>query len=206
MRRNSRFCKRLSFAIAAIACLLIQKEASAGVIFGNIAGNTFGSGYYVGPGGGLNNSLVEGFTMTQTMNLSSVDLMLSNYSSGGTGNLALSIYSSVANQPSANLYTLSSNVTATTSGTPTLTTFSGTGSFTLTSGTSYLLAGPLCDQPLRSERLPECRVGWRIYPGGCIYRPQRSGCDQHRANSQRRLWQSRNGYADDLEFGTYHGI
>jgi hypothetical protein len=78
--------------------------------------------------------------MTSSYNLTSVDLYLSNYTVAAGSSLVLSIYSNNgSNNPGTDLYDLTTNLTATASGTPTLTTFSGTGSFTLTAGTKYWL-------------------------------------------------------------------
>ena len=119
--------------------LIIAPNVRAAIVFGDIAGNQVNSGYGVGPTGGLNNAIAEGFTMTQTISLASVDLYLSNFAPAAGSNLALSIYSDSGGLPGSNLYNLSTNVTAGASATPVLVTFSGTGSFTLTSGTKYWL-------------------------------------------------------------------
>jgi hypothetical protein len=121
--------------------LLFGLSATLGVrattFFGDISGNQIASGYAVGPGGGLDNGVAEGFTMTQTMSLTSVDIYLSQFQAASGSNLALSIFSDASGLPGSDLYDLSTNVSGTTSSTPTEATFSGTGSFTLNGGTHY---------------------------------------------------------------------
>ncbi len=136
---SRRICSLFSTALAAAAALVSSRAAHAAVIYGDIAGNTILNGYNVGPTGGLNNAIAEGFTMTGNYTLNSVDLMLSQFTPNAGSNLALSIYSDNGNKPGVDLYDLSTNVTGTTSGTPTLATFSGTGSFPLVAGTKYWL-------------------------------------------------------------------
>jgi hypothetical protein len=125
--------------LAAALAAAISTQVRAGVIFGDIAGNTNFSGYEVGAGGGVNNAIAQGFTMSQSATLTSVDLYLSLFTSGTGSNLGLSIYSDNAGNPGTDLYDLSTNVTGSTTGVPTLATFSGTGSFTLNAGTKYWL-------------------------------------------------------------------
>ncbi len=134
--RMSSFIFRL---VGVAAVLFAASSANAAVIYGDIAGNSVGSGYEVGPGGGLNNAIAEGFTMTGTYNLQSVDLILSSFTPGTGSNLALSIYSDAGNKPGVDLYNLSTNVTSSTSSTPTTVNLTGTGSFILTAGTKYWL-------------------------------------------------------------------
>ena len=120
-------------------------EVRATTFFGDISGNQIASGYTVGPGGGLDNGVAEGFTMTQTMSLTSVDIYLSQFQAASGSNLALSIFSDASGLPGSDLYDLSTNVLGTTLSTPTEATFSGTGSFTLNGGTNYRL-GALRDK------------------------------------------------------------
>jgi len=115
------------------SALVMSQEASAGVFYGDIAGNSVASGYEVGPGGGVDNAIAEGFTMTQSYNLTSVDIFVSSFAAGTGSNLALSIYSNNgSNNPGTDLYDLSTNVT----GNGQL-NFAGTGSFLLSAGTTY---------------------------------------------------------------------
>jgi hypothetical protein len=128
--------------VVIIGALVMSQRASAdGIIYGDIAGgNDIASGYSVGPGGGVNNAIAEGFTMTQSYNLTSVDIMLSSFSPGTGSNLALSIYSNNgSNNPGTDLYDLSTNVTLPISGSPLDVNLTGTGSFLLTAGTTYWL-------------------------------------------------------------------
>ncbi len=125
--------------VSIVAALFAASSASAAVIYGDITGNSVGSGYEVGPGGGLDNAIAEGFTMTSTYNLQSVDLILSSFTPGTGSDLALSIYSDAGNKPGVDLYDLSTNVTSSASSTPTAVNLTGTGSFTLTAGTKYWL-------------------------------------------------------------------
>lgn len=123
-----------------VVSLLFTSICQAGVIFGDIAGNQTYSGYGVGPGGSANNSIAEGFTVTQTTTLASVEIYLSQFNSASGSNIALSIYSNSGGYPGTDLYDLSTNVTLPSlSGTPTLVTYTGTGAFTLTAGTTYWL-------------------------------------------------------------------
>ena len=119
--------------------LFVSRAADAAVIYGDIAGDSVFSGYNLGPSGGLNNAIAEGFKMTGAYNLNSVDLILSNFTPVAGSNFLLSIYSDAGNQPGVDLYDLSTNVIGTTSSTPTQATFSGTGSFLLNAGTTYWL-------------------------------------------------------------------
>jgi hypothetical protein len=128
------------FGLVGVATsLFATSSASAAVIYGDIAGNSVGSGYPMGPGGGLDNAIAEGFTMTGTYNLQSVDLNLSNFTPQTGSNLALSIYSDAGNKPGVDLYDLSTNVIAPILGPPTQVNFTGTGSFILNAGTKYWL-------------------------------------------------------------------
>jgi hypothetical protein len=113
--------------------------ARAAVIYGDIAGNTAFSGFNVGSGGGVNNAIAEGFTMTGKYNLQSVDIILSNFTPGTGSNLALSIYSDAGNKPGVDLYDLATNIVIPASGPPTQFNFTGTGSFILNAGTKYWL-------------------------------------------------------------------
>ena len=127
-------------AVALVASF--STEVRATLIIGDIVGGgNIASGYEIGPGGGINNAIAEGFTMTQTMSLASVSVYLSEFSAGAGSNLALSIYSNSGGTPGTDLYDLSTNVTVPgpTSATPALETFTGTGSFTLSVGTTYWL-------------------------------------------------------------------
>ncbi len=136
LRRISLF---LACGITLLTAVVLCHPANAALIYGDIAGNTVGSGYSVGPGGGLNNAIAEGFTMTQSYNLQSANLILTNFTPGPGSNLALSIYSDAGNKPGVDLYDLSSNVTLATSGSPTTVTLTGSGSFLLAAGTKYWL-------------------------------------------------------------------
>jgi hypothetical protein len=128
------------FCLVGIAAVLYApSSASAAVIYGDIAGNSVGSGYPMGPGGGLDNAIAEGFTMTGTYNLQSVDIILSNFTPGTGSNFALSIYSDAGNKPGVDLYDLSTNVIAPILGPPTQVNVTGTGSFILNAGTKYWL-------------------------------------------------------------------
>jgi hypothetical protein len=125
--------------LAAALAVLISTELRATIIIGDIAGNITFPGYNVGVGGGLDNAVAEGFTVTQTTTLTSADLYLSEFAPAAGSNLALSIYSNSGGTPGTDLYDLSTNVTGSSSGTATLATFSGSGSFTLNAGTTYWL-------------------------------------------------------------------
>jgi hypothetical protein len=114
-------------------------NGNAAVFFGDLAGNQVFSGYGIAPGGGVNNAIAQGFLMTQTISLTSVDLMLQNYQGGAGSGLALSIYSDAGNKPGIDLYDLSTNISIPSSGSPALASFSGTGSYTLLAGTQYWL-------------------------------------------------------------------
>lgn len=141
MRRFLR--SALAAGLLLAAALAGSAPARGAVILGNLAGNSFSSGYFVGPGGGLNNSIVQGFTMTDTYNLQSVTLYLSNFTANASNPIRLSIYSNKVisghNAPDANLYNLSTNVIGTVLGTPTVANFTGTGSFLLEEGKTYWL-------------------------------------------------------------------
>jgi hypothetical protein len=138
-----RFPFRLAFGLVFVTgALFISRATNAAVIYGDIAGDSVFSGYNLGPSGGLNNAIAEGFKMTGAYNLNSVDLILSNFTPVAGSNFLLSIYSDAGNQPGLDLYDLSTNVVGTTSGTPTQATFTGTGSFLLNAGTTYWLDLP----------------------------------------------------------------
>jgi hypothetical protein len=134
----------MSLKVVLVPVLLLfacaWQSSNAAVIIGDIAGNSFSSGYSVGPGGGINNAIAEGFTMgSQSYNLTSVDLYLDQYVSGSAP-LYLSIFNDVGGKPgTTDLYDLSTNVTGTTSGTPTVATFTGSGSYQLNANTKYWL-------------------------------------------------------------------
>jgi hypothetical protein len=139
---RNRFTKVSAVALLALAAfLLISPRAYATAIFGDIAGTVPFSGYEVGPGGGINNAIAEGFTMTGDYNLQSVDITLGDYTHAAGSNLVLSIYSNNgSNNPGSDLYDLSTNVTGPVSPNPVQTiNFTGTGSFILHSGTTYWL-------------------------------------------------------------------
>jgi hypothetical protein len=128
--------------VAAALLTFVSTEARAALIIGDIvSGGNIASGYGTGPGGGLNNAIAEGFTMTQSASLASVSVYLSQFSPAAGSNLALSIYSNSGGTPGTDLYDLSTNVTVPgpQSGTPALETFAGSGSFTLSAGTKYWL-------------------------------------------------------------------
>lgn len=120
-------------------------QAGAVVIYGDIAGNIVGSGYELGPGGGINNAIAEGFTMTQSYDLNSVDIILSNFSPATGSNLALSIYSNSGNNPGTDLYDLSTNVTLPVSGKSRSSKLHGDG-VVPSQYRHVLLARSLCDQ------------------------------------------------------------
>ncbi len=131
---------RFIFCLAGVAAALFAaSSASAAVIYGDIAGNAVGSGYPMGPGGGLDNAIAEGFTMTGIYNLQSVDIILTNFTTGAGSNFALSIYSDAGNKPGVDLYDLSSDVTLPNSSSPTTVNLTGSGSFILNAGTKYWL-------------------------------------------------------------------
>lgn len=132
------FRHRAAMVAVALAVATIC-NASGSAFFGDVAGNQPFSGYGIAPGGGVNNAIAQGFLMTQTLSLSSVDLILQNFQPAAGSNLALSIYSDAGNKPGVDLYDLSTNISIPTSGSPAQVTFSGSGSFTLNSGTTYWL-------------------------------------------------------------------
>jgi len=124
-------------AIFLIVIFAFTLPARAAIFYGDIAGNIEGSGYGVGTG--VNTYIAEGFTMTGTYNLQSVDVLLSLFSPASGSNLALSIFNDNGGTPGSNdLYDLSTNVSGST-GAPADANFTGSGSFSLNSGTTYWL-------------------------------------------------------------------
>lgn len=137
---TNRPSRPVHLVIATLVSLFVVSQAHADVVIGDIApGNNLFSGYAIGPSGGINNAIAQGFTMTQTVNLSSVDIYLANFQAQAGSNIALSIYSSVSGKPGTDLYDFSTNIVIPTSGTPTLVNLTGSGSFALTAGNSYWL-------------------------------------------------------------------
>ncbi len=128
-------------AIFLVVTFAFALPARAIIIYGDIAGgNQVGSGYEVGPGGGVNNYIAEGFTMTSTYDLQSVDVYLSQFQANSGSNLALSIFSDNGGTPSSSdLYDLSTNINIASSGTPADVNLTGSGSFILNAGTTYWL-------------------------------------------------------------------
>ncbi len=123
--------QRSLIALAVLAVfagpLLYAPTAGASLIYGDIAGgNQVFSGYGMGPGGGINNYIAEGFTMTGNYNLQSVDIFLSSFSDN-------------AGVPGTDLYDLATAISIPLSGTPADVNSAGTGSFTLTAGMTYWL-------------------------------------------------------------------
>jgi hypothetical protein len=127
--------------LVALIFVAAPRFTLAAVIYGDIAGgNQIFSGYGMGPGGGINNYIAEGFKMSADYNLQSVDIVISNFQSQAGSDFALSIFSNgPGNVPGTDLYDLSTKVSIPTSGTPTTVNLSGTGSFLLSSGTTYWL-------------------------------------------------------------------
>lgn len=127
--------------VVVLSILGMSQGAAATLIYGDIAGgNNVFSGYNLGPGNSSNNSIAEGFTMTQSYNLESVDLYLSQFLPQAGSDIALSIYSNNGgNNPGTDLYDLSTNITLAVNGPVTQVNFTGTGSFSLTTGTKYWL-------------------------------------------------------------------
>jgi len=128
-------------SIAAILLILIAcTPARAVVIYGDIAGgNQVFSGYTLGPGGGTNNFIAEGFTMTGSYNLQSVDVILSKFQTSPGSNIALSIFSNSGGAPGSDLYDLSTSINIPLSGSPATANLTGSGSFILNAGTTYWL-------------------------------------------------------------------
>ncbi len=124
---------------AAFLLSLAGVPLHADTFFGDILGNQVFSGYGMASGGGVNNAIAQGFTMTQTISLGSVDTYLSQFQFGAGSSFALSIYSDSGNLPGTDLFDLSANLAPASSGSPQLITWTGTGSLTLTSGTKYWL-------------------------------------------------------------------
>ncbi len=137
MHRELQFGFLACLAVVVASALATPERATAATIYGDIVGNAAGSGY--GTGIGVNHAVADGFTMTQSYNLASVDLVLSEFTAQAGSNLALSIYSDNGGSPGTDLYDLSTNVVGTSSGTPATANFSGSGSFLLTAGTTYWL-------------------------------------------------------------------
>jgi hypothetical protein len=139
MKREARRGLVAGLLMTLLGLLVAPTSARAGIFFGDIAGNQQFSGYFVG-GSGLNGSFAQGFSMTNTYNLTSVDLILNNYTATAGSSLVLSIYSNNgSNDPGTDLYDLSTNVTGPSGPTSSVVSFSGTGSFTLAAGTKYWL-------------------------------------------------------------------
>lgn len=123
-----------------LSVLVAAPLARASVIYGDIASSAVFSGYGMGPGGGTNNYIAEGFTMSHTYNLQSVDIILSQFQIHAGSDVYLSIFSNGAgNTPGTDLYDLSTNVSLPLSGSPATVNYSGTGSFILAAGTTYWL-------------------------------------------------------------------
>ena len=132
--------KRFIAAIFLIVTIAYSMPANADDIYGDIGGtNQIFSGYGLGPGGGVNNYIAEGFTMTGSYNLQSVDVNLSQFQAAAGSNIALSIFSDNAGVPDSDLYDLSTNISVPSSGSPVSFNFTGSGSFILNAGTTYWL-------------------------------------------------------------------
>lgn len=133
--------KSIYAGVFTLIAAAVSQFARADVIYGDIAGgNQIFSGYGMGPGGGVNNYIAEGFTMSANYNLQSVDIILSNFQSQAGSNFALSIFSNgPGNVPGTNLYNLSTIISIPTSGTPTTVNLTGSGSFLLSAGATYWL-------------------------------------------------------------------
>jgi hypothetical protein len=125
--------------VVILGAVAMPHEASAGVIYGDIAGNTTFSGYGVGPGGGVNNDIAEGFLMTGSYDLQSVDVSLSQFETSAGSDIALSIFSNNAGVPDIDLYDLSTSINIPLSGSPAQVNLAGTGSFVLNAGSTYWL-------------------------------------------------------------------
>jgi hypothetical protein len=127
--------------VAFVASVLAMSQRARAVdIYGDIAGgNQVGSGYEIGPGGGVNNAIAEGFTMTGSYNLQSVDVILSQFLTNAGSNIALSIFSDIAGVPGTDLYDLSTGISIPLSGSPATVNLTGTGSFILNAGLTYWL-------------------------------------------------------------------
>lgn len=134
--------KRSATAILLMVIVASTFRVAHGValIYGDIAGgNQVFSGYTLGPGGGTNNFIAEGFTMTGSYNLQSVDVILSNFQTSAGSNIALSIFSDIGGAPGSDLYDLSTSINIPLSGSPATVNFTGSGSFILNAGTTYWL-------------------------------------------------------------------
>jgi PEP-CTERM motif len=137
MVRRLGFCFLAGFFLA-VSALAVPTRAA--LIYGDIAGgNQVGSGYAVGPGGGINNFIAEGFTMTGSYNLQSVDVILSQFQTNPGSNIALSIFSDNGGAPGSDLYDLSTGINIPLSGSPATVNLTGSGSFLLNAGTTYWL-------------------------------------------------------------------
>lgn len=125
----------------AVLSILTSRAVLADAIYGDIAGgNQVFSGYGMGPGGGTNNYIAEGFTMTNYYDLQSVDIILSQFQSQAGSNFALSIFSNgPGNVPGTDLYDLSTNISIPLSGSPATVNLTGTGHFLLNNNTTYWL-------------------------------------------------------------------
>jgi hypothetical protein len=130
--------RSLLFAVI-MSAFAMSQGAGAGVIYGDIAGNTNSSGWGVGPGGGVNNYVAEGFTMTGAYNLQSVDILLSQFHTNPGSTLALSIFSNNAGVPGTDQYDLATNISIPLSGSAADVNLTGTGSFLLSPGVTYWL-------------------------------------------------------------------
>ena len=132
--------RKYSIVVAALFLLALMPQANGDLIIGDLSGAGYsqGSGYSMGPGGGVNNFIAQGFTMTDTYNLTSVDLSLYLFGPQAGSTFILSIYSdNGSNAPGSDLYDLTTDVVGSNSGSPTIASFGG--SFELTSGTTYWL-------------------------------------------------------------------
>ena len=105
--------RKYSIVVAALFLLALMPQANGDLIIGDLSGAGYsqGSGYSMGPGGGVNNFIAQGFTMTDTYNLTSVDLSLYLFGPQAGSTFILSIYSdNGSNAPGSDLYDLSTNV------------------------------------------------------------------------------------------------
>ncbi len=125
--------------MAALLLTIGLAASHAAPFFGDIAGGQIFSGYGMTSGGGVNNAIAEGFTMTQSISLASVDTYLSGFQAAAGSSFGLSIFSDSGNKPGADLFDLSTNLSLASSGSPQLVTWTGSGSFALNAGTKYWL-------------------------------------------------------------------
>ena len=141
MMINKTFTISLTPLFIAVLSILTARSVLADNIYGDIAGgNQVFSGYGIGPGGGTNNYIAEGFTMTNYYDLQSVDIILSQFQPQAGSNFALSIFSNgPGNVPGTDLYDLSTNISIPTSGSPATVNLTGTGHFLLNNNTTYWL-------------------------------------------------------------------